>query len=349
MPRARALRRNSRALAGAAALVLAFAPTTRTPSQDLPAQDPARAEEELDLVVVTGERPGPALWKVTHKDHVLWILPVMAPLPREMVWRSRQVEEVIAQSQQIITAGGVTLQLGGNGADDVRVFEALLNPDGKALRDTVPAALYARFEALGQRYAGPQPQLQRMRPFYAGHELRKAAMRQLQLDSDGQVHSTIRRVARRHGITPIGWSVELKPRVSALVRRLKGIPPAADQACLRLQLDLMEQELREAVARANAWSNGDLAALKRDWDLTRRQNEANSCTPLLQQLGPTERAVRAVKRKEFSEIEKSLKKNRSTLALVRLEDVFDPQGVVAKLRRAGYGVEEPRVQGEGML
>ena len=32
------------------------------------------AAEAVEEVLVTGEQPGPALWKVTSGEHVLWIL-----------------------------------------------------------------------------------------------------------------------------------------------------------------------------------------------------------------------------------------------------------------------------------
>jgi hypothetical protein len=36
----------------------------------------------LETVLVTGEQPGPGLWKVSHGDHVLWILGAQYPLPK---------------------------------------------------------------------------------------------------------------------------------------------------------------------------------------------------------------------------------------------------------------------------
>ena len=51
------------------------------------------AGADLLLILVTGQQPGPGLWKVTHPsaghDHVLWILGSYGPLPRKMQWRSK--------------------------------------------------------------------------------------------------------------------------------------------------------------------------------------------------------------------------------------------------------------------
>ncbi|HEV7491247.1 MAG TPA: hypothetical protein VGO25_10600, partial [Rhodanobacteraceae bacterium] len=53
---------------------------------------------QLPTVVVTGEQPGPGLWKVTSGDHVLWILGTLSPLPKKMTWRSGEVEAIVARS-----------------------------------------------------------------------------------------------------------------------------------------------------------------------------------------------------------------------------------------------------------
>jgi hypothetical protein len=64
------------------------------------------AGESLEEVLVSGERPGPALWKVTHEDHVMWVLGEQKPLPAKMVWRPAEVEAAIASSQEVILDGG---------------------------------------------------------------------------------------------------------------------------------------------------------------------------------------------------------------------------------------------------
>jgi hypothetical protein len=38
----------------------------------------------LGEVLVIGEQPGPALWKVSTDDHVLWIMGTYSPLPKQM-------------------------------------------------------------------------------------------------------------------------------------------------------------------------------------------------------------------------------------------------------------------------
>ena len=73
-----------RLLAAAASFALAA-------SQGAAAESAQQAGDfELDEVLVTGERPGPAMWKVSKGDHTLWIMGTLSPLPSKMTWRSKQ-------------------------------------------------------------------------------------------------------------------------------------------------------------------------------------------------------------------------------------------------------------------
>ena len=65
------------------------------------AQSAAPAEPP-DEIVVTGRQPGPPLWRVSNGDHVLWIFPQLAPVPKGMVWESNKVAAVIAQAQEAL-------------------------------------------------------------------------------------------------------------------------------------------------------------------------------------------------------------------------------------------------------
>ncbi|MET0281144.1 MAG: TraB/GumN family protein [Steroidobacteraceae bacterium] len=305
------------------------------------AQLPAEPDE-LEAAAVIGERPGPALWRVSHEGRTLWILPTLAPLPQKVTWRSKEVEEVIAQAQEVYTEGSLDLRIGGNGADNERILQALANPGHKWLREVMPADIYAQFNALNMRYAGGDARLEIFRPFYAALELRKRALTQLQLNSDGQVHATIGFLARKHYVKQLGMGMVLAPRPAQLIGKLQRVPASVDNECARWQLLQLERELRDAMARANAWSAGDMQALRQDWEASRRQRQQASCTQLLQAIAPTERAIRETRRRNLRALEKALQKNRTTFALMMLEDMFDPDGLLAGLRAAGYLVEEPR-------
>src|SRR5262245_43034686 len=65
--------------------------------------------QELETFVVSGEQPGPGLWKVSKGDHVMWVLGAYAPLPKDMIWRTKTIEARIAESQEVLYGGGINI------------------------------------------------------------------------------------------------------------------------------------------------------------------------------------------------------------------------------------------------
>src|SRR5205085_8897634 len=89
------------------ALLLAVGAGAQTP---VPPNDGA----PIDEIVITGEYPGPGLWKVTRDGepagHTLWIIGDPPPLPKRLAWKSSAVEAVVLRSQEILRDTGVTMQ-----------------------------------------------------------------------------------------------------------------------------------------------------------------------------------------------------------------------------------------------
>src|SRR5215510_10207300 len=71
------------------------------------------ADTPMEEVVVSGEYAGPGMWKVTsveHPDHVLWIVGEPTALPTRLKWRSKRVERVLLQSQEVLLQSGILLK-----------------------------------------------------------------------------------------------------------------------------------------------------------------------------------------------------------------------------------------------
>lgn len=335
---------------GAAVPCLALALVTAMSSPARAADAVAAGEPQvvLDEVLVAGEQPGPGLWKVTRAsadgDHVLWILGTYGPLPKRMTWRSQGVEAVIATSQELLSpprAGAKVGFLGG-----LTMLPALVgvrnNPDGRSLKDTMPADLYARWLVQKAKYLGNAGGVEKWRPIFAAHELYESAIAKAGLESSTAIWPVVERLARRHRlrITSPEIVVEIeKPR--AAVQEFKR-SELADLECFARTIERLEADLDLMRARANAWSTGDVQALR---EMT-QVDQAGACLAAL--MNST-----VVRERGFDEVpvrladawlaaaEQALARNPSTVAVLKIDRILAPDGYVARLRARGYAVEEP--------
>src|ERR1700749_2539425 len=104
---------------GIAVVVLALAADRPVLAAD-PQADAVQSEAPQEIEV-TGERAGPRLWRITKADHVLWLLGTLDPLPRKMVWKSREVEAVLGEVQEVIPTNPA-VSVGANPFTWVRLY-----------------------------------------------------------------------------------------------------------------------------------------------------------------------------------------------------------------------------------
>ncbi len=298
----------------------------------------AAADGPADEVVVTGERPGPALWRVTRGDHTLWLLGVLDPLPRHMTWRSATADAIVADAEVVLPEStSVSVDAGpfamiGLYFDWRRVRRL---PDGQTLRDVVPAGLYARFEVQRQHYA-PTEELEHYRPIVAAGELYRRAIKAAGLRGAEDVEESVLRTARRHHVEVRDFRVRVDAPKTVL-RELAAIPLAAELACLEYAVRRLEADVPAMQQRARAWAVGDVEQLRR----TQVELPQTTCwdvielSPRLHALGERARAERA------SALEAALRERRSAVALVPIDRLLAPDGLLQGFRAEGYAVEEP--------
>lgn len=300
---------------------------------------------QLDTVVVTGEQPGPGLWKVSKGDHVLWVLGTLSPLPRKMRWRTNEVARRIGESQVVLMAPGVGLKANLGFFGKLALAPSLIgvrnNPDDQRLADVVPADLYARWKPLEARYLGGRGKVEKWRPLFAATELYRAA-----IDANGMVPGNevvddfVRKLAKRAKIepTPIEVAVPVdRPRDA--VKAFKHAP-LDDRECFAKTLDRIETDLDTMKQRANAWATGDLDALR----ALPYTDQYAACVEAIQQTAVLRDAGDLDARVEQAWLDaaaKALETQASGFALLPMSRVIGPDGYVAKLAALGYAVEAP--------
>jgi len=321
--------------------------------QDAAPQDPAEpaivAETVLEEILVTGEQAGPGLWKVTRTgaggDHVLWILGTYGPLPKDITWRSRELESAVALSQELLAEPDVDAEVGVFGG--MAMLPSLIgvrnNPDDKRLQDVVPPDLYQRWLPLKARFIGKDEKVERWRPLFAAGELYRNAIEDAGLRHSNAVWSSVRKLARRHDLQVTTPQVEVKvEQARAAIKQFKR-EPLDDVDCLAKTIDLLESDLDLLRERANAWATGDVEALRRSWP----RALGSACigailgADVVRERGYGDMLER-VKDAWLAEAERALRENSSTVAVLWLGALLDADGYLAALRERGYVIEEPQ-------
>jgi uncharacterized protein YbaP (TraB family) len=312
------------------------------------AADAVEPQPPIEEVLVTGQQPGPGLWKVTRPDdgtdHVLWILGSYGPLPKKMSWRSAELEAALAASPAVIAPVSMRASVGALGA--MTLLPSLVgvrrNPDGARLEDVVPPELYARWRPLKERYIGRDDDVEKWRPLFAAQELYEQALRKSGLEPYGVVWPAVEKRARKSGVKIVEPEVEVridKPR--AAIKEFKQAP-LDDLECFAKTLERLESDLELMRVRANAWASGDVEKLR----ALAPVDNASACiavalnAEVLRERGAGDwSAQRAAAWLEA--VEAALAANPSTVAVLSIDQILGPDGYVAELRARGYLVEDP--------
>ena len=290
-------------------------------------------------VEVTGERPGPRLWRVAKGDHTAWLLGTLDPLPKHMTWRSREVERVIEHADLVLAANpSVSLRAGP--ITMVRLYlqyrHARKIPDKQNLGDWLPAPLYARFQVAETRFDPHDHTIEELRPLLAARRLYDRAISVSDLTSRNDVEEEVLRLARRHRIAVERTSLTLEdPR--GILTEADEIPRAAEIGCLDATVERLETDLPAMRERARAWAVGDVDALRALPYPKQRQ----VCTSAAE-ASPRIRALLDQTARDWqTALESALATRHTTLAMKPIYDLIAPDGVLAKLRAEGYTVEGP--------
>ncbi len=317
------------ALAIACAFCLSAAPPLPVSASTAPA-----AADAIPQVVVTGVRAGPGLWRVQRGPAQLWILGTVAPLPKDMVWRSRQVERILGGATQVLVAKPLHVGI-------MRVLwlmltqrDLLMLPRGRKLKDVLPPAFYARFAVQRARFTTSADKWERFRPIIAMAFLQEAALRSVGLSTRLDVAAEVRKLARRHEV-PVE-EVKLAGLRDAL-DVLKTLAPGTEQKCAAAALVTVESGLPQLSERAQAWATGDIARIRSLPEAA----EVGACRAAVSGEGEAAELLGQMRRTWLARMEESMRRGGSTLAVVGMDLLIEPGGLLDGLRARGYRVDAP--------
>ncbi|GAB2563221.1 TraB/GumN family protein [Dyella jejuensis] len=300
----------------------------------------------LSAVTVTGVQPGPGLWKVSKGDHVMWVLGTLSPLPRHMEWRSSEVEQAVAQSQELLEQPTAELKVDAGFFSKLAllpsVYGARKNPDGASLQQILPPPMYARWEVLKRQYFGDDRGIEYWRPILVALKLYQKALAKAGLTNASDVNKAVLRMAGRHGVKRVPvkyqWVIE-HPRDALDTIKQTNLH---DISCFNQTLDTVQNDMGALAERANAWSTGDIQALRR----FALGNRHESCViavvnaDFAQQLGLHDLPGR-IGAAWLAAAQAALARNTQTFAVLPMDQVLAPDGLLPQLKARGYTVQAP--------
>jgi uncharacterized protein YbaP (TraB family) len=290
----------------------------------------------VEEVLVTGEHPGPGMWKVANGDNSLWILGTHAPLPQRLIWRSQDVEFAISEAQQVLGSYSASFTMRSGNP---------LTMKGKPLRRLLSRREYSQWQSLKRKYIGRNEEIETALPVTAALVLRSNALAQAGLANADSVLYELHRLANAYHV-PVTNDHQV-------TKAIAGIPADADAERKGVQFLLatmknLEADLKTTRMRANAWAIGDIDALRAqaEADKTTAQLYASSW-PYLSDAELVALTVETDTR-WLNAAEKALRRNRTTVATLPIFMLLRSDGLLAALRARGFSLADSILQTASM-
>jgi len=307
------------------------------------AAEPPGPADAMPEVLISGERPGPGMWRVTNGSHTLWILATLVPLPSRMTWRSHEVETRIANSQVVLAPPEIMADVGffGDPAYWALLSRAEKNPNHRTLKQVLAPDLYSRWLALSTMYTA-RAYDDHVRPILAARDLFQGAVDKSGLTTDETVWKTVVKIAHRGHVKIQDVVVRLKmDNPENWIREFAEVPIGQEEACLDKTIDRVETDLEPMRHRANLWAVGDvdgLLALTFPDDRIACFNALFSVPRFHNQLA---QAGSQLDNEWLAAADSALTRNESSFSVLPISQLLKPDGWLAKLRARGYSVQDP--------
>jgi uncharacterized protein YbaP (TraB family) len=288
----------------------------------------------LDEIIVTAERAGPGMWHVRRGAANVWILGSISPLPRDITWRSKQVETVLESTSQVLVQKPLEISIPRVLWMLIADRKFLMVGGGKRLKDVLPADLHARFAAQRSTVGEDEDKWERYRPIIAAAFLQQAAFHRVNLSMRLDLGAALRVLAKKHGVR----IEEIKVAgVSDMLEALKTMPAATERTCVEASLSTIESGLPRLVDRAQAWAVGNVERIENLPEL----KEVDACRSALDDGKGALDVIGRIRSTWLENIEKHLRSDGTTIAVVNLDMLMERGGLLDELRAKGYEVDAP--------
>ena len=304
----------------------------------------------LDTVVVTGEQPGPGLWRIESAEgHRMWVLASLVPLPKRMQWTATEVEQRVAEADRVLLSPGGEFDVKAGFFARLGLIPAAMrarnNPGKKPLAEMVPEPLYARWTVQKQKYMGRNRGIEKRRPLVAAQTLFSEALDDQDLSWKNIAEQRVEKAAKK------AKREIVEPDVDIVIEDPKSLlkdfneSQLEDLDCFEKTLTRLENDIEPMKLRANAWALGAVDLLQSlEWrDANRACVDAVLGTAIAERYGFADIAER-LKARWLDEARKALTEVDSSFAVLPIGLVIGQDSWLAELEREGYTVIAPGVE-----
>jgi uncharacterized protein YbaP (TraB family) len=297
----------------------------------------ARVEDppnSLDEIVVTGERAGPGLWHVYKGGAQLWIFGTVSPLPKDMTWRSKQLEKILDETDQVLVAKPFEIGIARALWLLVTQRDLLMVGHGKRLVDVMPSELHQRFAAQRTKFTKDADKWEKFRPIIAAAFLEEDALHAVGLSTRLDLADEVRSLARKHHVHIEEFKIA---GLHDVLDALKTLPPATEQKCVAASLATIETGMPRLIDRAQAWATGDVQRIQS----LPESSEVAACRAAIT-VDPGAGDLYTLLRQTWIEnMARHLETAGVTLAVVSMDMLIEPGGFLDALRSRGYTIDSP--------
>ena len=297
----------------------------------------ARTEDlpdRLDEIVVTGERSGPGLWHVYKGAAQLWIFGTVSPLPKDMTWRSKQLEKILDGTDQVLVAKPFEIGIARALWLLVTQRDLLMVGHGKRLVDVMPPELHQRFAAQRAKFTKDADKWEKFRPIIAAAFLEEDALHAVGLSTRLDLADEVRSLARKHHVRIEEFKIA---GLHDVLDALKTLPPATEQKCVAASLATIETGMPRLIDRAQAWATGDVQRIQG----LPESGEVAECRAAIT-VDPGAGDLYTLLRQTWIEnMVHHLETAGVTLAVVSMDMLIEPGGFLDALRSRGYTIDSP--------
>jgi hypothetical protein len=115
------------------------------------------------------------------------------------------------------------------------------------------------------------------------------------------------------------------------------MPPATEKTCVAASLVTIETDLPRLVDRAQAWASGNVERIAK----LREPAEVDACRAALDAGVGASELIARMRRTWLDTMEKYMQNGAATVAVVNMDMLLEPGGLLDELRAKGYAVDAP--------